>query len=230
MNPSSGLRRAGVNRIVVAAVFMLSQIVVLFCAGGINWLRGWIYAGVYCVLLAMVGVYLLRVNPEILNVRGERKSGTKTFDKVFSAIYTPMVYIMPAVAGLDFRFRWSFMSFWFVGVGVPLEVLGYALFVWAMVENSYFEVTVRIQEERGHQVCMSGPYQYARHPGYAGAILFNVGTPLILGSWWAFMPCAAVIGALITRTVLEDRTLHRELEGYSEYASRVKHRIIPEIW
>lgn len=72
MNPSSRLRRAGVNRIVVAAVFMLSQIVVLFCTGGINWLRGWIYAGLYCVLLAMVGVYLLRVTPEILNIRGER--------------------------------------------------------------------------------------------------------------------------------------------------------------
>jgi protein-S-isoprenylcysteine O-methyltransferase Ste14 len=30
--------------------------------------------------------------------------------------------------------------------------------------------------------------------------------------------------------VLEDRTLHRELPGYAEYAGRVRYRLLPGIW
>ena len=33
-----------------------------------------------------------------------------------------------------------------------------------MRENTYLSDTVRIQEERGHKVCTTGPYKYVRHP------------------------------------------------------------------
>jgi len=29
---------------------------------------------------------------------------------------------------------------------------------------------------------------------------------------------------------LEDRTLHKELDGYPEYAKQVKHKLFPGIW
>ncbi len=35
---------------------------------------------------------------------------------------------------------------------------------------------------------------------------------------------------VLVRTMLEDRTLHEELTGYREYASRVRYRLIPGIW
>ena len=38
---------------------------------------------------------------------------------------------------------------------------------------------------------------------------------------------AAVTGL---RTVLEDRTLHNELEGYADYARQVKYRLVPPLW
>ncbi len=38
---------------------------------------------------------------------------------------------------------------------------------------------------------------------------------------------AAITGL---RTVLEDRTLHNELEGYADYARRVKCKLVPLVW
>jgi len=41
---------------------------------------------------------------------------------------------------------------------------------------------VKIQRERGHKVVTTGPYAFVRHPMYSAAILFVIGTPLLLGS------------------------------------------------
>ena len=114
--------------------------------------------------------------------------------------------------------------------GLLANILGYALFLWAMVSNAYFAEGVRIQEERGHRVATDGPYRYVRHPGYAGAIVAGMATPFLLGSLWALIP--AVISAIlyIVRTGLEDRTLMEELPGYREYAQQTCYRLLPGAW
>jgi protein-S-isoprenylcysteine O-methyltransferase Ste14 len=65
---------------------------------------------------------------------------------------------------------------------------------------------------------------------YAGALLINIGAPLLLGSWWGL-----VVGALFTvligvRAVLEERMLRAELAGYVDYANRVRYRLVPYLW
>jgi protein-S-isoprenylcysteine O-methyltransferase Ste14 len=99
-----------------------------------------------------------------------------------------------------------------------------------MHSNRFFSSVVRIQKDRGHAVVTSGPYRFVRHPGYTGIVAFTLATPLILNSQWAFVP--AVVTAAVTglRTALEDRTLHNELEGYADYAGRVKYKLAPPIW
>ena len=69
-----------------------------------------------------------------------------------------------------------------------------------------------------------------RHPAYLGAILFELAVPVLLASWWAFIP--SVLGALllILRTALEDRTLQAELAGYADYARQTPYRLLPGIW
>jgi len=99
-----------------------------------------------------------------------------------------------------------------------------------MATNAHFESTVRIQKERGHQVCEAGPYRFVRHPGYGGMIFMYMGMPLILGSWWAFIPVFMIIMLVFIRTALEDRTLQRELSGYSEYARKTRFRLLPGVW
>jgi len=52
----------------------------------------------------------------------------------------------------------------------------------------------------------------------------------LLDSVWAFIPAVLLIGILVLRTSLEDRTLQAELPGYAEYAQRTRFRLFPGIW
>jgi protein-S-isoprenylcysteine O-methyltransferase Ste14 len=89
---------------------------------------------------------------------------------------------------------------------------------------------VRIQREIGHRVVDAGPYRRIRHPGYLGLALWALGTPFALGSRWALLPAGVTAGYIALRTALEDRFLQRDLEGYSQYAGRVRYRLLPGIW
>ncbi|NIN68361.1 MAG: hypothetical protein GTO63_27370 [Anaerolineae bacterium] len=138
---------------------------------------------------------------------------------------------MLLIAGLDLRWGWSPpLPLALRLAGLVVVVLGSATASWAMLSNAYFSTGVRIQEERGHRVVSKGPYRYVRHPGYSGFSLSNLGLPLMLGSAWALIPGGLLSSAMIIRTVLEDRTLHEELEGYEAYARKVRYRLIPGIW
>ncbi len=135
------------------------------------------------------------------------------------------------VAGLDHRFGWSAaFPIWLNVIGLILIATGYGLAVWALAENRFFSSMVRIQTDRGHAVCDSGPYRIVRHPGYAGNILPLAGIVLALSSVWTLIPAAAALCIVVIRTALEDRTLRDELPGYLEYTRRVRSRLIPGIY
>lgn len=99
-----------------------------------------------------------------------------------------------------------------------------------MAVNRYFSKVVRIQHERGYHVVQSSPYRFVRHPGYVGAIIQNLSTAVILGSWWGMIPADVASALMILRTGLEDRTLQNEIEGYEAYSGHIRFRLIPEIW
>jgi protein-S-isoprenylcysteine O-methyltransferase Ste14 len=114
--------------------------------------------------------------------------------------------------------------------GAVFVILGGLLVNWAMATNQFFSTTVRIQSDRDHIVTTQGPYQYVRHPGYVGAIIGIIMTPLVLGSWAAFIPATLVVCGYIARTSLEDKVLQEELEGYVDYVKKVRYRLFPGIW
>jgi len=99
-----------------------------------------------------------------------------------------------------------------------------------MLVNRYFEASVRIQRDRGHRVITTGPYRIVRHPGYVGAILWGISTPLIIGSVYGLIPGSVAGIVRIIRTSLEDKLLCKELKGYVEYTKRVRYRLLPELW
>ncbi|UCC65296.1 MAG: isoprenylcysteine carboxylmethyltransferase family protein, partial [Anaerolineae bacterium] len=135
------------------------------------------------------------------------------------------------VAGLDARFEWSTSVPLALHIGgLIASVLGWALFMWAMGANAFFSEAVRIQEERGHTVVTNGPYRYVRHPGYVGAILALLATPLLLGSLWALVPAGLAAIGYVVRTGLEDKTLQEELDGYKDYTRQVRYRLLPGVW
>ena len=206
----------------VSCLMLLVQIIVFFIsAGHIRIPRAWVFFGVTFVYLTASAVVLDRFNPELMEQRLKMKrEGSKSWDEILMRVNNLMVLlIVPVVAGLDIgRFHWSNLSVHYTVVGFVLYVLGSVLINWAMIVNPYFEPTVRIQKDRGHQVITTGPYKFVRHPGYLSGVLWTLSIPLIIGSLFAFIPAAVYALLTMIRTSLEDRTLLKELKGYSEYA------------
>ena len=141
-----------------------------------------------------------------------------------------MLAILPVAALDDGRYHWFPVPWWVCGIGYISLLAGIGIVTWAESVNKFFEVTVRIQSDRGQTVIYSGPYSTVRHPGYVGAIFTAVGMALSLGSLWAVIPAGLATAVLILRTLWEDQTLRTELAGYQEYTQKVRYRLIPGVW
>jgi protein-S-isoprenylcysteine O-methyltransferase Ste14 len=175
-------------------------------------------------------VYVGRVNPQILKHRIGLKKGTESWDWVWFSVFVPVLSGIFVVANLDLRANGGLLPHWARPVGLVLFVLGGGLFLRAMGENPFFEKTVRIQSERGHHVIETGPYRFVRHPGYVGMVAWVISFPLLLTSRWALLPTGLTVICLVVRTAFEDRTLHKKLPGYADYATRVRSRLMPGVW
>jgi protein-S-isoprenylcysteine O-methyltransferase Ste14 len=213
----------------------LVLIALLLCllAGKWTWTWGWIQIALLAAFLAAHPLLLVPINPDLLaeRQRGILAEGTKRWDQIITLFAGGMLYPLFIVAGLDERFGWS--APFPLGLhlaGTIACALGQGLFLWALVSNAFFAEGVRIQTERGHTVATRGPYRWIRHPGYAGNVLAGLAMPLLLGSWWALIPGTMMGLGFLVRTGLEDATLRRELDGYPEYARRVRYRILPGVW
>jgi len=159
------------------------------------------------------------------------KEDAKKWDKVLAPVMGFGTVFILAVVGLDARFGWS------GDVSIPVETAalvmilgGWMLGSYALIENRFFSGLVRIQTDRGHHVVSTGPYAWIRHPGYAGAVINYLATPVFLDALWAFTPALLVTILVIVRTYLEDETLQNELVGYREYTEQVRYRLLPGIW
>jgi protein-S-isoprenylcysteine O-methyltransferase Ste14 len=226
-------KRARVNvikQLLLTSVMLCVQIMVFFVFAGYISVRPWILFGASFIHYFVSTIAQYKLNPELLAVRLRMKrKGSKLWDEILMRISNLMVLIpIPAVAGLDVgRFHWSTLDACFVIIGLMILAVSTILLNWAMKVNPYFEPTVRIQKERGHQVITSGPYGIVRHPGYLAGILYTLSVPLIIGSAFTFIPVGIYIFLIAIRTSLEDRTLQNELNGYSEYTERVRYRLFP---
>lgn len=216
-----------------AAVLTVCLVWGLFAlAGRWDWLAGWSYLAVLYVGNIIGDVYLWFTNPDVLRWRVRYGKGTKNWDKVCLAAFGMTFLLTLVVAALDSgRYHWASMPVGLWIFGAALFVFGQGLITWSMRVNTFFEKTARIQADRDHKVITSGPYRFVRHPGYVGTIAgYALAPPLLLGSWWAFIPALFSALSLIIRTVLEDRMLQNELDSYAAYTERVRYRLVPNLW
>ena len=222
-----------VAKIVLGAVSAALGVAAFFWAAGrVDWVEGWVFLGLMVVGNSLSGFYIWRRDPDLIRHRGRPGEGTPRWDLAWLAGFTILYLAVLFVAALDGgRYRWSSMPLWLWPVGAALFGFSSVLVTWAMAVNTHFEKTVRIQTERKHKVIDRGPYRIVRHPGYVGVIVGYVfAPPLMLGSWWAFVPAILTSFWLVLRTALEDRFLQRGLDGYAEYARRVRYRLLPRAW
>jgi protein-S-isoprenylcysteine O-methyltransferase Ste14 len=220
--------------VVQATLGVVAYGLILFLAAGtVDWIWGWAQLIIIGAFMAAHPLLLIPINPELLAERekGFRDEGVKRWDKWIAGLAGGMLLPLWVVAGLDVRFHWTGgMPIAFHVGGLLANILGYALFLWAMVSNAFFAEGVRIQQERGHRVATDGPYRCVRHPGYAGAIMAAVATPFLLGSLWGLIPAILAAALYVVRTSLEDKTLMEELPGYKEYAQQTRYRLLPGLW
>ena len=219
-------------RLVVAYLFIPG--ILLVCAGDLGWWQAWLYS--LLIFAAGVGgrIWAERRHPGLMAERQniENIQKAKAWDKVLAPLMAVSIgFPMVIVAGLDYRYNWSpEFPLWLVVFGFTLISLGYAFAAWALAENRFFSSVVRIQTDRGHVVCDSGPYRFVRHPGYAGNIPPLFGIILALGSEWALIPAVVALIITVIRTALEDQTLQEELPGYRDYTRLVRYRLIPGVY
>ncbi len=218
----------------LVVVYLLIPLVLLICGGDLNWWQAWLYSAL--ILAAGIGgrVWAERRHPGLMAERQNIESArnAKAWDKVLAPLMAVSIgFPLVIVAGLDHRYGWSTgFPYWLIVVGFILIAFGYAFAAWALAENRFFSSVVRIQMDRGHVVCDSGPYRFVRHPGYAGNIPALFGIVFALGSVWTLIPATVATIITVVRTVLEDQTLQEELPGYQDYARRVRYRLFPGIY
>ena len=217
-------------------VMALSRMVIVFLAlGGLLFLsagtfgywNAWLLLGTLFILMAIVLVWLLIRDPELLAKRlhlDEKRPTQKRF-VIISLAWLAIAFILP---GLDSRFGWSALPAWLPYLGVGLLTLGYAGFILVLRCNSYASRVIEIQE--GQKLIDRGPYRLVRHPMYSSATLIYLAMPLVLGSLPGLAASALILVLLPIRILNEEKLLLAELPGYAEYCQRVRWRLIPGIW
>jgi protein-S-isoprenylcysteine O-methyltransferase Ste14 len=214
------LLRFGAGAVVLGAILFLP-------AWSLRWWEAWLFLGTLFVPMGLVGRYLLRNDPALLERRmkyGEERTQQRAIVKATSALWL-LTFVIP---GFDHRFGWSSVPIWLVLLADALVLAGYLVFFLTVRENSFAARTIRVEE--GQQVISTGPYAVVRHPMYVGLSMMMVFAPLALGSWWAVIPALTTPPSLMLRILDEEEAMAAELPGYVAYTQRVRWRLIPWVW
>ena len=113
-------------------------------------------------------------------------------------------------------------------IGLIVANIGFIIMNIALLQNAFASIILDIN--KGQQLIDTGLYAHVRHPLYAGAILWLMAIPVALGAWWAMIPSAVAALGLIIRIKFEEEMLVEGMDGYTDYQSRVKYKLIPKIF
>lgn len=199
-------------------------------AGTFHWWNGWVFLA-FTLVLSILMSNLYNKYPELPGERKKAAKLAKPWDKALTAAIGLALPVSLLLSGFDKRWGWTGS----LPLAVCLAALGVmvassALTYWAISSNPFFSSYARIQEDRGQVVVSTGPYTILRHPGYAGAVFYNLAIPVMLGSkialWAGILFCLLIV----LRARLEDLMLQEGLKGYREYAQKVRYKLLPFIW
>lgn len=198
-----------------------------------GWWEAWVYGLLGIFSFAISRALAAKRHPDLIAERAKfmQQEDAESWDNKILKVLGIIGVLNLVLIGLDKLLGWT--NAFSLGVRLiafVLMILGYMISSYALVENRFFSGNVRLQTDRGQKVTSTGPYSWVRHPGYAGAVLSYLVTPLFLNSIWAYIPTIITIGLYVLRTALEDRFLQENLADYDEYSRQVRYRLLPGIW
>jgi len=196
-------------------------------AGSLRYWQAWMFLATLFPPVLFVVSYFLTRDPNLLARRMQFQEKERE-QQVLVKLATLAFFLGFLFPGFDYRYGWSDIPVW-VSVSADLLVfLGYAIVFFVFRENSYTSRIVEVAD--GQKVVSTGPYSLVRHPMYAGIILMYLSIPVALGSFWALAFFVPVVALIVVRALDEERVLMRDLEGYPEYAQKVRYRLVPRVW
>jgi protein-S-isoprenylcysteine O-methyltransferase Ste14 len=205
-------------------------ILVFVPAGTVRFWQGWLYLSIFFAAATLTTRDLIRRDPALLERRMSggptaEKRGTQKVIMLGTSLGFIALLVIPA---LDHRYGWSHVPLYGVLAGDALVAVGFYFIFLVYRENTFSSATIEVVP--GQKVITTGPYAIVRHPMYASALLYLVGTPLALGSYWGLVPLAGMFPFLLWRLFDEERLLRERLPGYTDYQEKVRHRLVPRIW
>lgn len=225
MNP---LYRQAITQGVLGLAFSIA--LVFGTAGTWDYWQGWVFLGVFAASTTSFTIYLARYDTPLLERR--LKAGPwheqERSQKVIVSLVLVAFFAFIILPILDYRYGLTRVQAWVSLVGNAIVVASFLAIFWVIRVNSWAASNIRVEADQ--KVIDTGPYTYVRHPMYAAAIWLFVGIPLALGSWGSLVLLIPFIPVLLWRLLDEERILVRDLPGYAEYMTRVRHRLIPRVW
>src|SRR5215475_2848882 len=199
-------------------------------AGTVRYWPGWIYLSIFIGAAALTTRYLMRHDPALLErrMKGGPTAETRPVEKVIMLVASAGFIALLVVSALDHRYTWSIVPLYGVLAGDVLVAIGFYFIFLVYKENTFTSATIEIAADQ--KVISTGPYAIVRHPMYASGMLYMLGTPLALGSYWGLVPLAVMLPFLIWRLFDEERLLSEQLPGYMDYQQKVQHRLLPGLW
>lgn len=206
---------------------VLVGVLIFLPAGTFNYLGGWLLMGILFIPMFGAGIVMMIKNPSLLASRLKAKEADREQDLVVKL--SGLMFLAGfVVAGLGVRFSWYSLPTPVIIVGACLFIVAYILYAEILRENTYLSRTIEVQENQ--RVIDTGLYGIVRHPMYATTLLLFLSMPIVLGSLYSLVIFLAYPFIIAKRLKNEEKFLEENLEGYREYKTKVKYRLIPFIW
>lgn len=208
----------------------IAMALVLFAtAGTIEYWHGWIYLGIYAVSSVLITLYLMKYDPALLERRikagPSAEKGAQKYISGFAFLAYVISFILPAI---DYRLHWSHMPSSVVLFGDVLTALAFYIVFVVFRENTFAAATVSLAADQ--KVISTGPYAIVRHPMYSGVTILFIATPLALGSYFGLLVFLVALPVFIWRLIDEEKFLREHLNGYAEYCTHVRWRLMPGVF
>lgn len=196
-------------------------------AGTFTYWQAWLLIIFLFIPMFIVGLILLKINPDLLKKRLNVKEEQRE-QKLVIILSIIMFLTSFITAGFNFRFKWIILPPLVSYISAFVFLVAYSLYGEVLRENAYLSRTIEVQESQ--KVIDTGLYGIIRHPMYMSTLFLFLSMPLVLGSIISFVIMLFYIPIIHIRIQNEESVLEKGLEGYIEYKQRVKYKIIPYIW